>query len=744
MTIKNLSAIVLLLTTFIFSQPDGYEDMCWEFNELTGNYSWVDCGGDGFDIDIYGCTDILATNYNPMATIDDQSCYYGWSLDMCMESECGQMLYNGNMTCEQISYYGVDCTHCEECNINIEIQGCTDQNANNYNPEATIDDGTCLYENECINSQGNIGILDCSGDGDCCPEAWLGDGFGDCEDQPFGCDLTCYDNDGGDCQIQEDIYGCTDETADNYNSEATIDDDTCLYDGCLEGQVPDCNFPDVCLDSSFIGDGWCQDGSDANYNFDVSCYDNDGGDCNEHQDNLDLTLTLIRPQGGDHIADYTNIEVQWEYEGSDSSDIYLSFNCSYYMGGGLVEVANNINLLDGSAFIDLSTNIYGENIDAETIYANFKIIASDTLGNTTAVECSDEFIIGNPQGEININYINENHTSIMLDWAWMEDQTIMIKKEAIEPLAQQGYEFIKIFDLNGIFNDDCANNNETGPTSLSIFDIRSFLDNPQNITMTLPCGFDYCHEQGSRIIGYLPQNQIRFSTGLFDQSEYEMIPQSEQVIDGPMLFDNATYIIDSFNVGLFLDNHDISLINDGREWDDFNVYGKITNHQGSSTRECNNDGVCQDGEAIATCFDDCCSQPGLGENADWCFLENVSGISNFEDNMTNGNYIPYLPAGTSSATFNYRVWLLNNSGDEVVKTIDTEIDYEADNLFCEGDGDINGDNEVNVVDIVSLVSEILNPGTITDPVLLCEGDINGDGPINVVDVVTLVSIILNN
>jgi hypothetical protein len=42
-------------------------------------------------------------------------------------------------------------------------------------------------------------IEDCSGDGDCCPEGWIGDGFADCEDQAFGCDLTCCENDGGDC-----------------------------------------------------------------------------------------------------------------------------------------------------------------------------------------------------------------------------------------------------------------------------------------------------------------------------------------------------------------------------------------------------------------------------------------------------------------------------------------------------------------------------------------------------------------
>ena len=41
-------------------------------------------------------------------------------------------------------------------------------------------------------------ITDCADD-DCCPESWIGDGFEDCEDQAYGCDLTCYDNDGGDC-----------------------------------------------------------------------------------------------------------------------------------------------------------------------------------------------------------------------------------------------------------------------------------------------------------------------------------------------------------------------------------------------------------------------------------------------------------------------------------------------------------------------------------------------------------------
>ena len=68
---------------------------------------------------------------------------------------------------------------------------------------------------------------DCSGDGDCCAESWIGDGHGDCEDQQWGCDLTCYDNDGGDCTSA--VEGCTDGSACNYNPDATENDGSCEY-----------------------------------------------------------------------------------------------------------------------------------------------------------------------------------------------------------------------------------------------------------------------------------------------------------------------------------------------------------------------------------------------------------------------------------------------------------------------------------------------------------------------------------
>ena len=107
------------------------------------------------------------------------------------------------------------------------------------------DGGDCAGEN-CPEGT----VWDCSGDGDCCPSEWIGDGYSDCEDQEYGCDLSCYENDGGDCDPVE----------------------------CPEGTVDDCSGDGDCCPSEWIGDGY-SDCEDQQYGCDLSCYENDGGDC---------------------------------------------------------------------------------------------------------------------------------------------------------------------------------------------------------------------------------------------------------------------------------------------------------------------------------------------------------------------------------------------------------------------------------------------------------------------------------
>ena len=53
-------------------------------------------------------------------------------------------------------------------------------------------------------------------------------------------------------------------------------------------------------------------------------------------------------------------------------------------------------------------------------------------------------------------------------------------------------------------------------------------------------------------------------------------------------------------------------------------------------------------------------------------------------------------------------------------------------------GDVNGDGDVNVIDITALIDEIMNDGT--NP---C-ADVNGDGEINVIDITALIDIIMNS
>ena len=99
-----------------------------------------------------------------------------------------------------------------------EVYGCTDPNAVNYNPNATIDDGTCDL-----------------------------DLFGCTDPLAFNTTLGATVDDGSCCYVE----GCTDPAANNYNPLACVDDGTCSY-VCINGPVIPQNiviFPESFLDA---------------------------------------------------------------------------------------------------------------------------------------------------------------------------------------------------------------------------------------------------------------------------------------------------------------------------------------------------------------------------------------------------------------------------------------------------------------------------------------------------------------
>ena len=199
--------------------------------------------------EVLGCTDSLATNYNVLANTDDGTCYtvtlgcidpqasnyvsgdsvinasdYYFGIDGVMYFTGNPCIYTGFCADSEAENYNInssDLTHVkvshvqengesiqygatfndEDCTYSVE--GCMDPLANNYNSNATIDDGSCTYN----------------------PVYGCTDPLANNHDPDA-------DTDDGSCEY--DVYGCTNPLATNYDSDATIDDGSCDY---ADGEV---------------------------------------------------------------------------------------------------------------------------------------------------------------------------------------------------------------------------------------------------------------------------------------------------------------------------------------------------------------------------------------------------------------------------------------------------------------------------------------------------------------------------
>jgi hypothetical protein len=147
--------------------------------------------------------------------------------------------------------------------------GCTFSFACNYDPEATIDDGSCDF-------------VDTDGDGICdaseipgCTDLSACNYEMTATDDDGSCDFVDTDEDGV-CDLNE-ITGCTDPTACNYEMLATDDDGTCTYAStydCSGECVNDNDGDGVCDELEILG---CTD--QGSCNFDLQATDDDDSSC---------------------------------------------------------------------------------------------------------------------------------------------------------------------------------------------------------------------------------------------------------------------------------------------------------------------------------------------------------------------------------------------------------------------------------------------------------------------------------
>ena len=114
------------------------------------------------------------------------------------------------------SNFGNEISH-TFCSVN-SISGCTDETQFNYNPLATIDDGSCIpFIYGCTDeSQFNFDSVANTDDGSCIPFV-----YGCTDNSQFNFNPLANFNDGSCVPF---VYGCTDESQFNFDSVANTDD----------------------------------------------------------------------------------------------------------------------------------------------------------------------------------------------------------------------------------------------------------------------------------------------------------------------------------------------------------------------------------------------------------------------------------------------------------------------------------------------------------------------------------------
>lgn len=222
-----------------------------------GSCEWFSC---------YGCTNPNACNYGGEdITIDDGSCEYVDGIcELCINSivigndSDGDGVCNSEDMCEGFDD-AIDADsdlipdECDDCPndpyndidndglcYDEEIFGCTYLKACNYDPDATEDDGSCLFEFLEDSCSGCTDTLACNfapnateDDGSCEYESCVGcTDYNACnyEADNTNDDGSCvYPNICESCDSDLSCIGCTDPLACNYDSEATIDSNLCEY-----------------------------------------------------------------------------------------------------------------------------------------------------------------------------------------------------------------------------------------------------------------------------------------------------------------------------------------------------------------------------------------------------------------------------------------------------------------------------------------------------------------------------------
>ena len=120
----------------------------------------TDTDGDGIcdDAEIMGCTYPYALNFPGCATEDDGSCFF--PVTTCPADFNSDWVISIQDVLTLLSAFGNACPGYE---VGNDVSNCTYENALNYNADALVDDGSCVFDTICdgdVNGDGTVTISD--------------------------------------------------------------------------------------------------------------------------------------------------------------------------------------------------------------------------------------------------------------------------------------------------------------------------------------------------------------------------------------------------------------------------------------------------------------------------------------------------------------------------------------------------------------------------------------------------------
>ncbi|MDP4665868.1 MAG: IPT/TIG domain-containing protein, partial [Flavobacteriaceae bacterium] len=128
----------------------------------------------------YGCTDVTACNFNPLATNENNTCSYpqwyipalsqgaaGPAIQTCIQppgyiavnQNCASSVILNDPYCVQTTWDGI----CQSAFNVCTPSGCTDENACNFDPTAINNDGSCSYGTNPQITSISLANFNCSG-----------------------------------------------------------------------------------------------------------------------------------------------------------------------------------------------------------------------------------------------------------------------------------------------------------------------------------------------------------------------------------------------------------------------------------------------------------------------------------------------------------------------------------------------------------------------------------------------------